>query len=220
MSRNEPRNACNASNFTPTDSRPDSMFDCARGLRSNYARFSRVRSAKELTFSTFTIPFVICFRPTIAFRDYKFPPTVLITLVRTRSSSSSSSIDPSIFFFFQSGGKKIIPFLKYRRTCPRITNLPSFSNDVRVNTEIINYPYLSAVTRPLSRYHILISWNISRVSRWTFSLTSLCIYIEANSTGKSNLEEDYARERENLFLIGFELLRGIYIYICRKIYEV
>lgn len=50
-------NACNASNFTPTDSRPDSMFDCARGLRSNYARFSRVRSAKELTFSTFTIPF-------------------------------------------------------------------------------------------------------------------------------------------------------------------
>lgn len=44
-------------------------------------------------------------------------------------------------------------------------------------------------------------------------LTSLCIYIEANSTGKSNLEEDYARERENLFLIGFELLRGIYIYV-------
>lgn len=43
--------------------------------------------------------------------------------------------------------------------------------------------------------------------------TSLCIYIEANSMGKSNLEEDHARKRENLFFIGFELLRGIYIYI-------
>lgn len=51
LSRNEPRNAVNASNFTPSDSRPDSMFDCTRGLRSNYTRFSRVRSAKELTFS-------------------------------------------------------------------------------------------------------------------------------------------------------------------------
>lgn len=102
MSRNEPRNACNASNFTPTDSRPDSMFDCARGLRSNYARFSRVRSAKELTFSTFTILFVICFRPTIAFRDYKFPPTLLIALVQRDiillRSIRASSFLPSFLF--------------------------------------------------------------------------------------------------------------------------
>lgn len=61
--RNGPRNAGNASNFTPGHSRPDSMFDCARGLRSNYTRFSRVRSTKESWPFRHRWPFVIRFRP-------------------------------------------------------------------------------------------------------------------------------------------------------------
>mgnify|MGYP004592230355 CR=1 FL=1 len=66
-SRNGPRNAGNASNFTPGNSRPDSMFDCARGLRSNYTRFSRVRSTKESWPFRHRWPFVIRFRPVPGF---------------------------------------------------------------------------------------------------------------------------------------------------------
>lgn len=182
-----------------TDSRPDSMFDCARGLRSNYARFSRVRSAKELTFSTFTIPFVICFRS--AFKDhYKFPPI-------QRYLFSPSSIDRSTNIFFSTNlfkvreGKKLFHSWNIVERVLPVTNPPPVSKDVRGNIEVINYLVFVAVTRPLSRYHILISWNISRVSRWTFSLRVVSVHIKANSMGKSELEEDHAREREDLFLI-------------------
>lgn len=48
-------------------------------------------------------------------------------------------------------------------------------------------------------------------------LTSLCIYIEANSTGKSNLEEDHARKRKIYFSLALNYYEE-YIYIYREIY--
>lgn len=93
-------NACNASNFTPTDSRPDSMFDCARGLRSNYARFSRVRSAKELTFSTFTIPFRNLFPTNDRVQRLQIPTNGTYYPCTNQRSSSSIGFNHLLFYRF------------------------------------------------------------------------------------------------------------------------
>lgn len=146
------------------------------------------------------------------FRDhYKFPP-----IQRYLFSPSSIDRSTSIFFstnLFKVGGKKLFHSWNIVERVLPVTNLPSVSKDVRGNIEVINYLVFVAVTRPLSRYHILISWNISRVSsRWTFSLR-VCVHIKANSMGKSKLEEDHARERGKIyFWYRFWIItRNIYI---------